>query len=90
MNIYDLQNQFLNEKNIFENEDLFLKIQSIIKNKINDTEKRIFVIYCETGSLRKAEKYFKKKINYQQIRIVINKVKKIILENINTNEPNNK
>lgn len=80
-NIYDLEENYKFDKSIFNEEDeLIRKIKYVITNKLNDTERRIILVYTHIGNIRDTARVFK--VSPTTIWNQINSIRKKIISMI--------
>lgn len=90
INIQDIFDDYILEKKSVEqfNEDYIYNSKSraddvkyVIMNKLEEWEKRLFLIYIDTGSLRETGKVFH--CSYSKIHYVVRDIKAKIMEELN-------
>jgi hypothetical protein len=85
IDIYKIESEYcVKDIDVFSDySEKLLKTLKILndQNIITPTDKRIFCLYLELGSLRKTGKFMK--LSYENIRTVVNDVKNKIKENGN-------
>lgn len=82
INIYSLEDEYLRILDPLFEDDRLLKIKTILNNPtiIKPYERRIFLVYLETGSLRKAEEVCK--VSHTHINNICKRVIKKIQDEL--------
>ena len=89
INIQDIFDDYILQKKSLEqfNDDYVYKedsraadVKYVIMNKLEEWEKRLFLIYIETGSLRETGKVFH--CSYSKIHYVVRDIKAKIIEEL--------
>lgn len=90
INIQDIFDDYILEKKtleqfnkdyIYNSKSLADDVKYVIMNKLEEWEKRLFLIYIETGSLRETGKVFH--CSYSKIHYVVRDIKAKIIEELN-------
>jgi len=85
-NVYELEEDFSFKPDIFD-ESRLQTVKQIMANKLTATEKRILLIYCFSGSSRKAEALTT--IKFRQVAVVVKRAVSKIRKELKKIELNN-
>lgn len=77
----EIYKEYAEDTSIFNNEsDRVKSVKHILWNKLDETDKRILLLYCEMGNLRDAAKLLN--VSASTLCLKIKKIREIFLENM--------